>query len=475
MFRYSLILFGMATFLMCQTSGNKGTVKNIGTSENPQFAAAAETYKNICASCHGQKVEAFVDRKWLHGDSRDSLIKSITYGFPNTEMLAFGQTMTTEQIAGLADYILHTIEEAKRYKFDSKPQSAVFAHASLSVKLDTIASGLKNPWGITLLPEGDYLVTDRNGNFYRIDKNRQKTLIEGTPKVLAQGQGGLLDVELHPKFLENRYIYLSYSKFRDSAGGTWSTTAIMRARLDGTKLSDQTDIFVAHPYLKTRHHYGSRLEFDKNGLLFFSVGDRGQHQSLLPQRLDNDCGKIHRIHDDGRIPTDNPFVKVDTARKTIFSYGHRNPQGVAMNPNTGDIWTNEHGPKGGDEINVSRRTKNYGWPVISYGINYDGSILTPFTERAGMEQPLHYWVPSIGVCGATFVSSDKYPAWQGDFLVGSLRFEYLNRCKIENGRVVKEEILLKNIGRLRAVEQGRDGYIYICVEEPGHVFRLLPQ
>lgn len=469
MYRFLLVLSILATFIMCQTK-NKGTVEAV----DAKFAGAAEKYKTICSSCHGQKVDAFVDRKWLHGSQRDSLIKSITNGFPEKEMPAFGLTFKPNEIEELADYILNSIEEAKRYKFDGKPKSNVFVQSSMTVKLDTVAKGMKNPWGMAFLPDGDMLVTDRNGDFFRLDKNRQKIPIEGRPTVLAEGQGGLLDVELHPRFAENGLIYLSYSKYRDSAGGKWSTTAVMRAKLEGNKLTQQRDIFVAHPYQKTRHHYGSRLEFDKNGYLFVSVGDRGQHTPLLPQKLDNDMGKIHRIYDDGRIPADNPFVKNDTARKTIFSYGHRNPQGIAMHPTTGEMWTNEHGPRGGDEINISERGKNYGWPVICYGINYDGTVLTPLTKKDGMEQPMLYWLPSIGPCGATFVTGDKYKAWKGDYLVGSLRFEYLNRCKVEGNKVVKEEILLKNIGRLRFVEMGRDGYIYVGVENPGYVFRLMP-
>ncbi len=455
---------------MCQTNGNKGTT----ASANPRLAAAAEKYKTICASCHGQKVEMFVDRRWLHGNQRDSLIKSITYAFPGKEMPVFGEVFKPNEISDLADYILNAIEDGKKYRFNEKPKSNVFVQNGITVKLDTVASGLDNPWGMSFLPDGGMLVTDRNGKFYRIDKNRQKTLIEGAPKVLSAGQGGLLDVELHPKFVENGFVYLSYSKFKDSLGGKWATTAVMRAKLEGNKLVNQQDIFVAQPYQKTQHHYGSRLEFDRNGYLFVTVGERGQHESLIPQKLNNDLGKVHRMFDDGRVPPDNPFVKNDTARKTIFSYGHRNPQGMAINPTTGEIWTHEHGPRGGDEINIPQAGKNYGWPVISYGINYDGTVLTPLTQKAGMEQPLHYWIPSIGPSGATFVTGDKYKAWKGDFLVGSMRFEYLNRCKIEGHKVVKEEILLKNIGRVRCVEMGLDGYIYVGVEQPGFVFRLLP-
>ncbi len=215
------------------------------------------------------------------------------------------------------------------------------------------------------------------------------------------------------------------------------------------------------------------MAFDPEGYLYFSVGDRGNRDEN-PQNLDNHCGKIHRIHDDGSIPDDNPFVSEEGAMPSIYSYGHRNPQGMAVHPTTGAIWTHEHGPRGGDEVNIIRKGDNYGWPVISYGINYDGTSFTQITEKEGMEQPLHYWVPSIAPCGAAFVASDRYPGWEGDFLVGSLRFEYLNRCQINGDEIASEEILMENIGRLRSVATGPDGYVYVGVEDPGAIYRLMP-
>jgi len=215
------------------------------------------------------------------------------------------------------------------------------------------------------------------------------------------------------------------------------------------------------------------MEFDREGYLYFSVGDRG-NRDRNPQTLDNHCGKIHRVNDDGSIPEDNPFAGTEGAMASIYSYGHRNPQGVIMHPETGEIWTHEHGPRGGDEINVINPGKNYGWPVISYGINYDGTIFTSSTEEEGMEQPLHYWVPSIAPCGMDFITGDRYPQWEGNLLVGSLKYQYLNMCVIKDGKVVSEEMLLKNIGRLRNVKMGPDGYIYVGVEEPGTIYRLVP-
>ena len=473
MSKYILLFPILSILLMCHTPSIETSSNGNSNNGSKNLSGADATFKKFCASCHGADANVFADRQWKHGNTKADLIKSIAEGYPDLGMPTWSAALKPQEISDMADYILDGIAKRKAYDFNDKPKSNIFVQNSMTVKLDTIAQGIKKPWGMAFLPDGDMVFTDCGGDIYRI-KDKQKTKIEGGPKVLADGQGGLLDVELHPKFAENKQIYFSYSKFKDSAGGRWSTTAVMRASLEGNTLTNQTDIFVAQPYLKTRHHYGSRLEFDRNGFLFITVGDRGQHEPLYPQRLDVDCGKVHRVFDDGRVPTDNPFVKIDTARKTIWSYGHRNPQGMAMNPATGEMWSNEHGPRGGDEVNIPQKAKNYGWPVISYGINYDGKILTPFTKKENMEQPLIYWVPSIGPSGMTFVTGDKYKAWKGDALVGSLRFKYLNRCKLEGNKIVSEEILLKNIGRLRFVEMGRDGYIYVGVEEPGYIFKLLP-
>jgi glucose/arabinose dehydrogenase len=297
--------------------------------------------------------------------------------------------------------------------------------------------------------------------------------IEGVPEVLNEGQGGLMDVELHPDYKENRLVYISYSKFKEQDDELLSTTAIARAKLQDKKLEDLEIIFEALPYSGTRHHYGCRMEFDREGYLYFSVGDRG-NRDRNPQALDNHSGKVHRLFDDGSIPEDNPFVDNPEALSSIYSYGHRNPQGMILHPETGEVWTHEHGPRGGDEINIIRMGANYGWPLVSHGINYDGTIFTSLTEEEGMEQALHYWVPSIAPSGMVFVTGERYPAWKDRLLVGSLKYEYLHMCEIEDGRVISEEFLLKNIGRVRNVKMGLDGYIYVAMEEPGRVFRLIP-
>jgi glucose/arabinose dehydrogenase len=336
--------------------------------------------------------------------------------------------------------------------------------------VDTLITGLEIPWGMAFLPNGDVLITERKGQL-RIVKNGvlSEDTILGVPPVVFTVQGGLLDIELHPNYEENGWIYLAYSCASEEGG---SNTAIMRAKLEGNTLVQQEKIFQATPFGNRPHHFGCKLQFDREGYLYFSVGDRGEWDNA--QDLTNHAGKIHRIHDDGRIPEDNPFLATEGAMPSIFTYGNRNPQGVTIHPQTGEIWAHEHGPRGGDEVNIIKAGTNYGWPVISYGINYDSTIITELTEKEGLAQPLHYWVPSIAPCGMTFTTSDLYPNWKGNLLVGSLRFRYLNRCEVVDGKIVHEEKLLDTQGRVRDVEVGPDGYIYVAVEAPGMLLRVYP-
>ncbi|WP_421890914.1 PQQ-dependent sugar dehydrogenase [Marinoscillum sp.] len=333
---------------------------------------------------------------------------------------------------------------------------------------EVVISEINIPWGMDWLPNGDMLVTDISGTLYRWNGAKLQA-ISGTPEVVVAGQGGLLDVRVHPDFARNGWVYLSYSK---PMGGNLATTAVMRSKLQGNALEESAEVFRAEPASDTRHHYGSRIVFDQAGYMYISVGDRGNRDEN-PQKLNNHCGKIHRMNDDGSVPRDNPFAGNPIAMQTIYTYGHRNPQGLAVNPETGEVWEHEHGPKGGDEVNVLKPKKNYGWPVISYGINYNGTKFTEITSKDGMEQPEVYWVPSIAPSGMDFVTSDKYGKLRGDLLVGSLKFGYLHRCDVEDNKIVKEEKYLEGIGRVRSVRQGPDGFVYLGVEGKG-VLRLLP-
>ncbi|NJL13621.1 MAG: PQQ-dependent sugar dehydrogenase [Microscillaceae bacterium] len=343
----------------------------------------------------------------------------------------------------------------------------------LNFRLDTVATDIAIPWGMAFLPNGDLLCTERSGSLFRIAPNGQKNLITGLPTVKARGQGGLLDVCLHPQFAQNGWIYLSYaSDAEPGEAGTGSTTALMRAKLSGNQLSQQEVIFRAQPNYNASHHYGSRIAFDEAGYLYLTVGERGQWHKA--QDLDNHAGKTVRLLDNGGIPADNPFVNTPGALPQIFTIGHRNPQGMIRHPETGEIWTHEHGPQGGDEINILAPGRNYGWPVITFGINYDGTIITTDTAKAGMEQPLIYWKPSIAPSGMSFVSHPRYGAWQGDLLVGSLSFTKLVRCEVQNNQVVAQEELLPGLGRVRSIRTSPDGFIYVGVEGPGMIVRLVP-
>lgn len=350
-------------------------------------------------------------------------------------------------------------------------ESSIVNSEKLDFIVDTVAVDLESPWGMAFLPDGSMLVTEKPGRLRIIKEGKLLAdSILGVPEVVAKGQGGLLEVKLHPEYESNGYIYLSYS----APGEGGSNTAVMRAKLVGNALAEQKVIFQAEPFTGKSHHFGSRIEFDEAGYMYITVGDRGERDKN-PQSLESYGGKVHRLFDDGRIPEDNPFVNNPNAIASVFSYGHRNPQGLARHPETGVIWEHEHGPQGGDEVNEIKAGVNYGWPVITYGINYDNTIITEDTAKAGMEQPLHYWDPSIAPCGMDFVSSEKYPNWKNNLLVGSLKFRYLARCEVQGNAIVHEEKLLDTMGRMRAVEQGPDGYIYVAMESPGQIVRIYPK
>ena len=336
-------------------------------------------------------------------------------------------------------------------------------------EVETVVEGIAIPWGMAFLPDGAMLITEKSGELIHF-KDGMKTTVGGLPEIYVRGQGGLLDVELHPQYSDNGWVYLSYSSSEGPESG--GNTAIIRGKLQNLQLVEEELLYKATPNTTEGRHFGSRLAFDDQGYLYFTVGDRGNRDGN-PQDIARDGGKVYRLHDDGSIPSDNPFIDESFAKSAIFSYGHRNAQGMTKNPFTGAIWTHEHGPRGGDEINIIQKGRNYGWPIITYGLNYDGTPITDETSRPGMEQPLYYWTPSIAPSGMTFVSSDRYPNWEGNLLVGSLKFQYLERLVLENGQVVQREELLDDIGRLRNVKQGPDGFIYVAVEGKG-ILRLVP-
>lgn len=339
-------------------------------------------------------------------------------------------------------------------------------------RLETLAEGLAHPWGLAHLPDGGILITERPGRLrlYK-DGQLQDEAISGMPEVVARGQGGLLDVALHPGFADNGLVYLSYA----GAGAGGANTEVARARFDGAALHDLEVIFRAEPKVGGGNHFGSRLLFAGDGTLYVSLGDRYSHRREA-QSLANHLGTVVRLNDDGSVPPDNPFVGRDGARPEIFSYGHRNVQGLALHPETGEVWAHEHGPQGGDEVNVLKPGANYGWPAITYGIDYSGAIISDKQKAPGMEQPVVFWVPSIAPSGMAFYDGDAFPAWRGDLFVGALAHLHLRRLELDGAEVIgQEELLAPLSARIRAVTTGPDGLLYVLTDSAdGKLLRLSP-
>ena len=345
---------------------------------------------------------------------------------------------------------------------------------ALNVKPVTVAQGISIPWAIEALPNGDLLITERSGILYLLRNNSTSlTKITGLPKIDANGQGGLLDLELHPDFANNQWLYITYSSSEGDGAG--SNTALMRAKLsnDHSQLLESQQLYKGEHNSKKGQHYGSRIVFDNQNYVYFSIGDRGS-RDINPQDLCRDGGKIYRLHDDGKIPSDNPFVNQKGAKPAVWSYGHRNPQGMWFDGDNSVFWAHEHGPRGGDELNMIKPKTNYGWPVVSYGINYSGTSFTDLTEKPGMQAPILQWTPSIAPSDMLLVKGDKYPELKGKFLLASMKYAFVSVLEIADGKVVKQSKLLEGIGRIRSLAQGDDGTIYLGLDGQG-IVRLDPK
>jgi glucose/arabinose dehydrogenase len=325
-------------------------------------------------------------------------------------------------------------------------------------------------WGLEFLNDNSILATLKSGSIIHF-KDGVKKELKGVPEIYLRGQGGLLDIAIHPNFEKNKFIYLAYAS--EDIEGKGGNTTISRAILNGDTLEELEVLYKGTPDSRKGQHFGGRMEFDNENYLFFSIGDRG-NRNVNPQDITIDGGKIYRIKDDGTIPKDNPFYNDRNAKKAIYSYGHRNPQGMFKHPVSGKIWTNEHGPRGGDEINIIEKGKNYGWPKITYGINYSGTTITKNKSLPNMEQPLYYWIPSIAPSSFEYISSEIYPDWKGSLLAGALVFKYIERIVLEDDIVVSRSKIAENLGRPRDIKQGPDGYIYVSIENKG-VYKIIPK
>lgn len=353
------------------------------------------------------------------------------------------------------------------------PRSPTPAPVNAAVRVQTVAGGLEHPWGLAFLPDGRMLVTERPGRLRVVGRDgRPSEPLAGVPQVLARGQGGLLDVALDPRFADNRLVYLSYAE--PGEGGT-AGTAVARGRLGEGRLEDVRVIYRQQPKVGGAAHFGSRLVFARDGTLFVTQGDRFAYRERA-QDLSVGFGKIVRINPDGSVPSDNPFVGRAGVRPEIWSYGHRNVQGAALHPETGQLWTVEHGARGGDELNRPEAGKNYGWPAITYGVDYSGARIGEGTAKPGMEQPVYYWDPVIAPSGMTFYTGEAFPDWKGSLFIGSLQPGLLVRLTLEGGRVAREERYLSDLQeRIRDVRQGPDGLLYLLTDSrDGRILRVIP-
>lgn len=335
--------------------------------------------------------------------------------------------------------------------------------------LENVVSDIQIPWGMVWLPYGSMLVTEKSGILYHV-KNGTKTEVKNVPKVYNRGQGGLLDIALHPDYAKNGWIYITYAAQEGEGDG--GNTKLIRTKLQDGSLTQIESLYKATPNSTKGQHFGSKIVFDNEGYLYFSVGERGDRLKN-PQDITRDCGKIYRLNDDGSIPKDNPFVGQAGAKEAIYTYGNRNPQGMAKHPETGEIWAHEHGPQGGDEINIIKKGANYGWSIVTYGIDYDGTTISKENKKPGIEDPIFYWLPSIAPSGMAFVTSDRYPDWKGHLVVGSLKFQYLELIKMKGKEVIERQKIATDVGRVRNVAQGPDGFIYIAVEGKG-ILKIIP-
>lgn len=343
--------------------------------------------------------------------------------------------------------------------------------------VSTVAEGLDHPWSLAFLPDGDYLVSERRGKLWRIKPDGRKIEVTGVPEVYHHGQGGLLDIVPEPDFADGGWLYLSYAA-EDPANDDLANTEVARARLHlgQNRLTDMEVIFRALPKVEGYNHWGSRLLFTPDGHLFITLGERFDYKEEA-QNPQNHLGTIVRLTPEGKVPADNPFAGNDKGRPEIFSYGHRNVQGIALHPQSGKVWTHEHGPKGGDEVNILKKGANYGWPAVTFGISYWGFEISDKTSAPGMEDPVLQWTPSIAPSGMAFYSGDKFPVWQGNLFVGALAHKHLRRLTLDGEQVTGQEVLLKERGkRIRDVRTGPDGYLYVLTdEENGALWRLEPR
>jgi glucose/arabinose dehydrogenase len=439
--------------------------------------AAAELYRMNCAVCHGNELQGgaagslLIDEWESIRQTDEALAEYIRVGNPERGMPAFGDAMTSREIRSLVVFINEMRSDAV-VSVEQKPLDSNLELESKDYRfrVEPVVDGLQIPWALAFDSAGRGLVTERPGRLRWLVEGELSEPINGIPEVLHWGQGGLMDVAFHPNYADNGWIYLV---FTEGIGENRGMTSVVRGRIDGLDWQDEELIYRAEDghFTAARVHFGSRIVF-RDGYLWFAIGDRGNPDSSQDTFSPN--GNIHRLHDDGRVPVNNSFADGQEGLPTIWSWGHRNPQGLAFHPVNGELWSAEHGPRGGDEVNWIKKGANYGWPVVTHGINYNGTPITEHISKPGMEDPVRQWTPSISVCAIAFYTGEDFGSWKNNLFVGGLRSEELWRLVISDGKVVEEEIVLKGLGRIRDVTMGQDGNLYLVLNSPDSIVRLLP-
>jgi len=442
-----------------------------------------EIYRNYCGGCHGAQLQgaittALIKKEWKHGGDRNSIISTVTNGVPNTEMAKWGSILTPKQIQDVTDFILKANETPGIAKTAAKPLSVQTKHYKLKIE-KLVTSGLNGPWGFDFVDANRALVTSKFGVLsWIVNGKLDPTPIGGTPKPYAYDNwGGMLDVAVDPDYAKNGWVYIAFSHNPQGSTDkmTPGMTKVVRGKVSDHKWTNEQTLFEVEDSVRipggTR--WGCRFLFDKQGYLYFTIGDmdRGTDSQILSRPN----GKIYRINPDGSIPKDNPLVGQKNYIQQIYSWGNRNAQGLAQHPVTGVIYASEHGPKGGDELNILKKGANYGWPVITYGIGYDDKPISDITAKEGMEQPITYWTPSIAVSSIDFVTGKMFPKWQNNLIVTALAFEEVRRLVIDGDKVLEQEILMKGYGRVRDVKIGPDGALYLLMNAPDELLRVTPE
>lgn len=447
--------------------------------DSEDYAGATNDFITYCSNCHGSTPREFASREWKGKKHFAYINRTILNGVANTEMVSFRKSLGEERIQLISQVILAELDSIARTGYFKQVEAlkGPISTEYFPIEIDTLIRGpeIAIPWSFEFLPDGDMLLANRTGTLFRFNASTGLIALDGLPKMVMSDetnqQAGLFDIAIHPDFANQPLVYLCYSK----PGTVGQTTAVSSFELSDGELTHAKLVFEARPYKLGSGTYGGRLLFMHDTTLLITIGDRGNEDAA--QKVTDHYGTVNRILPDGGIPADNPFVHDHKAKPSIWAIGFRNSQGLAMNPATGSIWLSDHGPRGGDELNLVRKGLNYGWPLASYGTEYDGSIFTTNTELEGMEGPEYFWVPSIAPCGIGFVESDKYPGWEGDLLVGALSHKLVSRLEMQGDSILHEEQLLKGIGRVREVKTGPDGYIYLAIEEgngTGMICRIIP-